>query len=123
VGEARGLDQDFDRRSVAERRSDGRARRKTSPRSGLGQWAPDTRRPDPVGLIEAQNQDRLPWLAPGSLGRLWRGSGLRQSCLPVDRCVCPPVGTGQRFAELSFGCGGTHNRLLHRVNLRLPGGN
>jgi uncharacterized protein (DUF2252 family) len=70
VGKSSGLDQDSGRGSVADRRAEGRARRKTSPRSGLGQWAPDAKRPDPVGLIEDQNQDRLPWLVPVRRGRM-----------------------------------------------------
>ncbi len=43
---------------------DGRSLRKEVPRLSHGDWSPPSSRPDPVALIEGQNVDRLPSLAP-----------------------------------------------------------
>jgi uncharacterized protein (DUF2252 family) len=47
-----------------ERRELGRATRRATPRTSHAEWSPDPDRPDPVGLLEAQNAARLPWLVP-----------------------------------------------------------
>lgn len=56
--------------TVDERRADGRARRKAVPRSSHGQWAPAPDRPDPVALVEGQNEQRLRELLPVRRGRM-----------------------------------------------------
>ena len=61
---------DDPRPTPAERRADGRARRQAVPRSSHGEWAPAADRPDPVDLLEEQNEQRLPWLAPVRRGRM-----------------------------------------------------
>ena len=48
----------------------GRAVRKDVPRSSHGDWTPAADRPDPVGLIEGQNADRLEWLLPVRRARM-----------------------------------------------------
>lgn len=57
-------------RSVAERRADGRERRKQVPRTSHAGWAPAADRADPVALVDAENADRLPWLVPIRHGRM-----------------------------------------------------
>ena len=57
--------------SVEERRAQGRAARERSPLSGHAGWAPAGDRPDPVGLLEAQNLTREPDLVPVRHGRMW----------------------------------------------------
>jgi len=47
-----------------QRRADGKARRKTAPRSSHGEWSPPADRPDPVEMITSQDADRLQWLVP-----------------------------------------------------------
>ncbi len=54
--------------SDARRR--GRALREQVPRSSHGEWAASADRPDPVGIIEEQNAERLPWLVPVRRGRM-----------------------------------------------------
>lgn len=50
--------------SVDARSERGRAAREGAPRSSHGGWAPAADRPDPVEMIEAQNESRLQWLVP-----------------------------------------------------------
>jgi uncharacterized protein (DUF2252 family) len=57
-------------RSPAERREDGRTRRKQVPRTEHAAWVPSANRVDPVTLVEADNEDRLPWLVPIRHGRM-----------------------------------------------------
>jgi uncharacterized protein (DUF2252 family) len=57
--------------SVEERRATGRAARERSPVSGHAGWVPAGDRPDPVGLLEAQNLTREPDLVPVRHGRMW----------------------------------------------------
>src|SRR5262249_8654970 len=56
--------------TVAERREVGRAARKAVPRSSHAGWKPPADRADPVDLLEAQNADRLSFLAPVRRGRM-----------------------------------------------------
>jgi uncharacterized protein (DUF2252 family) len=48
----------------------GRSARAVAPRSAHGDWSPAQDRPDPVELLEQQNEDRLPWLVPVRRGRM-----------------------------------------------------
>jgi uncharacterized protein (DUF2252 family) len=50
--------------SVDERAEMGRAGREAVPRASHNEWSPRGRRPDPVGLLEQQNKERVPWLVP-----------------------------------------------------------
>jgi uncharacterized protein (DUF2252 family) len=50
--------------SVEERAQLGRGARKEVPRSSHADWTPPSGRPDPVGLLEGQNENRVPWLVP-----------------------------------------------------------
>src|SRR4029079_4341379 len=56
--------------SVEERQARGRAVRKEVGRSSHAGWTPATDRPDPVGLLEAQNETREPDLVPVRHGRM-----------------------------------------------------
>jgi uncharacterized protein (DUF2252 family) len=49
---------------------DGKSVRATVPRSTLGQWVPSPDRPDPVALLEASNEGRIPELIPIRYGRM-----------------------------------------------------
>jgi uncharacterized protein (DUF2252 family) len=42
----------------------GRAARREVPRANHAQWSAPADRPDPIAILEAQNEDRLPWLVP-----------------------------------------------------------
>lgn len=59
-----------DHETVEERRRRGKARRNEVPRSSHAEWAPGPDRPDPVALLEEQNEARLPWLVPVRRGRM-----------------------------------------------------
>ena len=48
----------------------GRSARQEVPRSSHAEWSPAPDRPDPVELLEEQNEDRLPWLVPVRRGRM-----------------------------------------------------
>ena len=50
--------------AVDTRAERGKAARERAPRSSHGAWAPAADRPDPVALIEEQNDSRLQWLVP-----------------------------------------------------------
>ncbi|MFE5944874.1 DUF2252 domain-containing protein [Streptomyces sp. NPDC056480] len=54
----------------SERAERGRAARKRVPRSSHGRWIPSSQRPDPIGVLERQAQDRLPDLVPLRYGRM-----------------------------------------------------
>lgn len=48
----------------AERRARGKAARETLPRKAQGIWQPSAHRPDPIALLEDQEQTRVPSLLP-----------------------------------------------------------
>jgi uncharacterized protein (DUF2252 family) len=50
--------------SPTERAELGRSRREATPRSSHADWTPAADRPDPVALLEEQNESRVPWLVP-----------------------------------------------------------
>jgi uncharacterized protein (DUF2252 family) len=56
--------------SVEERRAHGKEAHSRTPRSSHTGWAPATDRPDPVGLLQAQNRTREPDLVPVRHGRM-----------------------------------------------------
>jgi uncharacterized protein (DUF2252 family) len=49
---------------LRERKQQGRALRKKTPRAEQGRWEPPADRPDPIALLEASNSGRLPSLVP-----------------------------------------------------------
>jgi len=49
---------------VDQRAETGRAARRVAPRASHGAWDPAPGRPDPIGILEQQNADRVPWLVP-----------------------------------------------------------
>lgn len=53
-----------------ERYRIGKALRKRSPRSGLSRWSAALRRVDPIGLVEATNEGRVPELVPLRIQRM-----------------------------------------------------
>ncbi len=56
--------------SRSERKSMGRSLRKQAPRSSHGDWAPAPDRPDPIALLQAQDEGRLEHLLPIKYGRM-----------------------------------------------------
>ncbi len=56
--------------SVEERRAQGKEARTRVPPSDHADWAPAADRPDPVSLLEAQNETREPDLVPVRHGRM-----------------------------------------------------
>lgn len=55
---------------VTAGRERGRLLRRKVPRSSHGEWSSAPDRPDPVRLIEEQNETRLPWLVPVRRARM-----------------------------------------------------
>jgi len=53
-----------------ERSKGGKALRQQVPRSSHGAWAQGSDRPDPIGLLEAQDVGRLEYLLPIRYGRM-----------------------------------------------------
>jgi uncharacterized protein (DUF2252 family) len=56
--------------SRKERRKMGKTLREKVPRSSHGAWAPVADRPDPIGLLQAQDEGRLQHLLPIKYGRM-----------------------------------------------------
>ena len=56
--------------TVEERRALGAARRKQVPRRSHGEWSPDPNRPDPIRLLEEQNESRIDFLVPVRRSRM-----------------------------------------------------
>ncbi len=56
--------------SVAARRAYGKSLRKEVPRSSHGDWTPAPDRPDPLSLLQAQDEGRLQHLLPIKYGRM-----------------------------------------------------
>jgi uncharacterized protein (DUF2252 family) len=50
--------------SVEDRVERGRDARQRTPRSSQGEWSPAADRPDPIAIIERQNEGRVPFLVP-----------------------------------------------------------
>jgi len=57
--------------TIEQRAEHGKSLREQTPRYSHGEWSPEPNRPDPVSLIEQQNNGRLDWLIPV---RRWRMS-------------------------------------------------
>jgi uncharacterized protein (DUF2252 family) len=56
--------------TVSDRVARGKAARRRVPRSSHGDWEPAPDRPDPVGLLQSQEADRVPELVPIRHGRM-----------------------------------------------------
>ena len=63
---------EWDRRltSRVERYAAGKALRSRAPRSSHAEWAPDSKRPDPISMLEEANKTRLQQLVPIRFGRM-----------------------------------------------------
>jgi uncharacterized protein (DUF2252 family) len=58
------------RQTVEERFKLGKSLRKRAPRTSHAEWPTGSPRPDPIGLLEDQNRNRLDWLVPVRRGRM-----------------------------------------------------
>jgi uncharacterized protein (DUF2252 family) len=56
--------------SPAEREANGKAARKHTPRSSHGEWQPNSKREDPVAILERQAESRVAELVPIRYGRM-----------------------------------------------------
>jgi uncharacterized protein (DUF2252 family) len=103
-----------------ERRREGRALRQQVPRRSHGNWAPSPDRPDPTGLLQAQDEGRLEHLLPIKYGRMvespfafLRGSA---AVMAADLASTPSTGLQAQLcgdAHLSnFGVFATPERKL-----------
>ncbi len=61
---------DIKQLSPKERADQGKSLRKQAPRSSHGDWAPAAGRPDPLDLLQAQDEGRLQYLLPIKYGRM-----------------------------------------------------
>jgi uncharacterized protein (DUF2252 family) len=107
-------------RSVYERKALGKSLREATPRSSHAAWSPTPSRPDPVDLIEGQNEGRLQSLVPVRRGRMvesaftfYRGAAL---IMASDLSSTPISGMNAQIcgdAHLSnFGAYGSAERKL-----------
>ena len=55
---------------IEERRALGQSQREQVPRRSHGQWAPAPDRPDPISLLQAQDEGRVQQLLPIKYGRM-----------------------------------------------------
>ena len=62
--------QDSNRQEVEEKRTTGKSLRKQTPRGSHGDWAPAADRPDPISLLQQQDEGRLQHLLPIKYGRM-----------------------------------------------------
>jgi uncharacterized protein (DUF2252 family) len=106
--------------SRSERKAMGRALRKRAPRGSHGDWAPAPDRPDPIGLLQAQDEGRLEYLLPIKYGRMLESpfAFLRGSAavMAADLATTPTTGIEAMLcgdAHLSnFGVFATPERQL-----------
>ncbi|MFO0993102.1 MAG: DUF2252 domain-containing protein [Hyphomicrobiales bacterium] len=68
--ETHGGDEGSQHRSTATRRAEGKALRDSVPRLSHGHWKRPKSRPDPIDLLDASNEGRLPQLIPIRYGRM-----------------------------------------------------
>lgn len=62
--------QPYEMTTRSERREKGKALRKQAPRPSHGDWAPAADRPDPISLLQAQDESRIQHLVPIKYGRM-----------------------------------------------------
>ena len=89
-----------------EGKAKGKALREKAPRSSHGEWKPAEDRPDPIGLLQAQDEGRIKHLLPIKYGRMlespfafFRGSAV---VMAADLAGTPT--TGERVIL----CGDAH---------------
>jgi uncharacterized protein (DUF2252 family) len=107
-------------RSRAERITRGKSLRDQLPRSGHAAWQPPANRRDPIDILEASNQDRLPELIPIRYGRMIRSpfTFLRGSAalMAYDLATTPKTGIQVQACGdchvLNFGLFATPERNL-----------
>ena len=58
------------RKTIQQRRELGKSLRKRVPRTSHAEWSPGSTRPEPVGLLEQQNKERLGFLVPVRRARM-----------------------------------------------------
>lgn len=89
-----------------ERKEKGRALRKQAPRSSHGNWTPAPDRPDPINLLQAQDQGRIPQLLPIKYGRMLESpfAFLRGSAVVMAADLAGTPATGLR----TMLCGDAH---------------
>jgi uncharacterized protein (DUF2252 family) len=104
--------------SQAERRGEGKGLRRRVPRSAHAHWKPAPDRPDPVALLEASNQGRVPELIPIRYGRMLKSpfAFLRGSAaaMAFDLAATPTTGLRVQLCGdahlMNFGGFGTPER-------------
>jgi uncharacterized protein (DUF2252 family) len=113
------------RPSVAQRQTEGRAARKTVPRSAHAGWKPPPDRPDPIAILRAQDARRIPRLIPLRYQRMLasplaflRGAA---AIMAADLARTPATGIPAQLCGdchlLNFGLYGSPEReLLFDVN-------
>lgn len=115
-----GTDRHGLRPTVAERTELGRAARATAPWSHHADWEPAPDRPDPVSLLQAQNDQRIPWLVPVRHARMrespftfYRGTA---SIMATDLARTPVSGFDAQIGGdahlLNFGAYASPERTL-----------
>jgi uncharacterized protein (DUF2252 family) len=89
-----------------ERQKMGKALRKRAPRSSHGDWTPAPDRPDPLSLLQAQDESRLQHLVPIKYGRMLESpfAFLRGSALVMAADLAPTPVTGLQ----TMLCGDSH---------------
>ena len=83
-----------------ERRQAGKALRKQVPRNSHGDWTPAADRPDPLSLLQAQDEGRIQKLLPIKYGRMMASpfAFLRGSAV----VMASDLAAWARTARLSF---------------------
>ncbi len=82
--------------SLSERKQMNKALRERVPRGGHGEWAPAVDRPDPISLLQAQDEGRLQQLLPIKYGRMLESpfAFLRGSAVVMAADLAPSPVTG-----------------------------
>ena len=104
----------------SERLEAGRAARKRVPRSSLGEWDPPADRPDSVGILTAQEPDRLAELVPLRHGRMavspWTYLRGAAAVMAADLATAPSTGLEVQLCGdahiVNFGLWATPERHL-----------
>jgi uncharacterized protein (DUF2252 family) len=93
-------------RSSEERRQMAKALRKRVPRSGHGDWQPGADRPDPISLLQQQDEGRISYLLPIKYGRMLASpfAFLRGSAVVMSADLAKTPVTGLEVAL----CGDAH---------------
>ena len=92
--------------TAAERQAAGKEARSGVPRSAHAEWSPPEGRPDPVDVLSAQDDQRLPWLVPVRHARMaespfafYRGAA---AVMAADLAPTPTIGVSVQL------CGDAH---------------